>query len=227
MIIANTARIESEEKSWQTEYPYSYKPVPNSAKRCAVFAARALFQSISTALESILRHSSARGRKLTSTISKAGRNTPISVTVEGETGEHLAFVREVQRDPLRGSILHVDFLRTEATQRVSAEVPVVITGDSPGARETGGTVVQQLYAVTVEALPLDMPRDISVDLVALTQEEPVIRVGDITLPATVTMLNEANDVVARIQAARVVEVEVVEGAPEAEEAEAAESQQEA
>ena len=168
-----------------------------------------------------------QGPELTSTISKAGRNTPISVTVEGETGEHLAFVREVQRDPLRGSILHVDFLRTEATQRVSAEVPVVITGDSPGARETGGTVVQQLYAVTVEALPLDMPRDISVDLVALTQEEPVIRVGDITLPATVTMLNEANDVVARIQAARVVEVEVVEGAPEAEEAEAAESQQEA
>ena len=146
--------------------------------------------------------------ELTSTISRAGRTTPISVTIEGEQGEHLAFVREVQRDPVRGSILHVDFLRTEATQRVSAEVPIVLVGDSPGARETSGTVVQQLHAVTVEALPLDMPRDISVDLAALTQEEPVIRAGDVSLPANVSMLTEADYVVARIQAARVAEVEV-------------------
>jgi large subunit ribosomal protein L25 len=131
----------------------------------------------------------------------AGGNTPVTVTIEGDDDEHLAFVREVQWDPIRGDLVHVDFLRTEATQRVSAEVPVTLTGDSPGARLANGTVVQQLRSVVVEALPLDMPAELVVDLSALTEPDGVVRAGDMALPEDTTLISDADGVVARIEVA--------------------------
>ena len=152
-----------------------------------------------------------QGPELIKALTKAGRNTPISITIEGEGDEYLAFVREIQWDPIRSTLFHVDFLRAEATQRVSAEVPVVLTGQSPGARESSGTVVQQLRSLTVEALPLGMPQDIRVDLSSLTQPDSVMRAGDIPLPSDTTLLNDPTEVVARIEVARVEAV--VEEAP--------------
>lgn len=81
-----------------------------------------------------------QGPQLLKALAQAGRNTPVAITIEGEKNEHLAFVREVQWDPIRGDLFHVDFLRTESTQLVSAEVPVVLTEESPGARQILGTV---------------------------------------------------------------------------------------
>ena len=63
-----------------------------------------------------------QGPELINALAQAGRNTPISITIEGEGDEHLAFVREIQRDPLRGDLLHVDFLKTvEAPEAAEAE----------------------------------------------------------------------------------------------------------
>ena len=135
----------------------------------------------------------------------AGGNTPVTVTVEGDSDEHLAFVREVQWDPIRGDLVHVDFLRAEATRRVTAEVPVIFTGDSPGARLANGTVVQQLRSVVVEALPLDMPGQLVVDLAILTEPTGVVRVGDLDMPEDTTLISDADGVVARIEVARVEE----------------------
>ena len=148
-----------------------------------------------------------QGQELVKVLARAGGNTPISITVEGEQSEYLAFVREVQWDPRKGNLFHVDFLRAEATQRLSAEVPVVLAGESPGAREVFGTVVQLLRSLTVEALPLDMPQDVTADLAWLAQPDSVIRAGDIPLPTGVTLLTNTDAAVARIEVAR---VEVVE-----------------
>ena len=144
-----------------------------------------------------------QGKVLVKVLTQAGANTPISIMVEGESDEHLAFVREIQWDPIRGDLFHVDFLRAEVTRRVSAEVPVLLFGESPGAKESSGTIVQQLYSLTVEALPLDMPQDIRVDLSLLTERDGIIRAGDIPLPPDSTVVNDPNEVVVRIEAARV------------------------
>ena len=167
-------------------------------------------------------------RELTGAIARAGRNIPISITVEGQSGKHLAFVREIQWDSVKGDLLHVDFLRAEETQRVSAEVPVVLVGESPAARETSRTVVQQRRVLTVEALPLDMPQDLTVDLSSLTQPDGIIRAGDVYLPADATLLTDADEVVVRLEAPRVEEVVEEEAPVTAEEqAEAAEGGQKA
>ena len=158
-------------------------------------------------------------RELTGTIARAGRNTPVTITVEGQSDKFLAFIREIQRDPVNGDLFHVDFLRAEETQRVSAEVPLVLVGESPAARETSRIVVQQRRVITVEALPLDMPHDLTVDLSSLTQPDGIIRAGDVDLPTEATLLTDADEVIIRLEAPR-VEV-VAEAAPVAEAAEEA------
>lgn len=153
-------------------------------------------------------------RTLIRVLAQAGGSTAISITVDGD--EHLAFVREVQWDPIRGDLFHVDFLRAEANQPVSAEVSLVLGGDSPGAREVNGTVVQQLRSLTIESLPLDMPQELSVDLSSLTQPDSTIRAGDVPLPSNSTLLTDPENVVARIEAPTAVveaEVESSEEAP--------------
>ncbi len=160
-------------------------------------------------------------------LSQAGGTTPINISVLGESGEQLTFAREIQWDPLRGNLLHVDFLAVQANQPVSAQVPISLVGDSPGARESGGTVIQQLREVTVEALPLEIPGIIEVDLSQLTDPSGTIRVGELELGANVTLMTDSEEVVARIEALRAVEEEVEEGiSPEAGETAAPEASEE-
>jgi large subunit ribosomal protein L25 len=135
-------------------------------------------------------------------LAQAGATTPVSITVDGESGEHLAFAREVQWDPVRGDLVHVDFLRTVATELISAEAPVVLEGESAGARASFGSVVQLLRQVTVEALPLDMPREILVDVGVLDQPDSVLRAGNLSIPRGVTLLTDREEMVARVEAGR-------------------------
>ena len=166
-------------------------------------------------------------RQLIRVLSRAGSNTPIVVTIQGEEGDQLAFAREIQWDPRRDDLVHVDFLVAEATRLVSARVPVVISGESEGARVSGGTVVLQLREVDVEALPLEMPSELQVDAVLLSEPDSVIRVSDLKVPSNVTILNDSEEVVARVDIPRVVveeEVEVEEGAEAAAEGDDASEQ---
>ncbi len=95
-------------------------------------------------------------------------------------------------------------------------MPISLAGDSPGAREAGGTVIQQLREVTVEALPLEIPSTIEVDLSKLTDPSGTIRAGELDLGANVTLVTDSDEVVARIEVLRAVEEEVEEGvSPEA------------
>ena len=146
-----------------------------------------------------------QGPELIRVLTRAGGNTPVSITIEGENDDYLAFVREIQWDPIRGDLFHVDFLRAEATQRVSAEVPVALKGESAGARAAGGTVVQQLYSLVIEALPLDMPRDITIDLESLAEADSAIRAGEIVLPSGATLVTNPEEVVVRIAVTRAEE----------------------
>jgi large subunit ribosomal protein L25 len=160
-------------------------------------------------------------RDLLLALASAGGNTPIIVTVQGEGDEQLTFAREVQWHPLRGDLLHVDFLAVQATQRVAAQVPISLIGESPGAREVGGSTIQQMRELSVEALPLDIPHEVEVDLAQLTDPNGVIRAADLALAANVTLLADPDDVVVRIEAAVAEEPEPAEEeAPAAAEEEA-------
>lgn len=159
-----------------------------------------------------------QAQTLIQVLSLAGGNTPVTVTVRGEPGSHLAFAREIQWDPKRDDLVHVDLLVAQADRPVSAQVPVVLTGESPGARSSRGTVIQQLRELAVEALPLEMPSQVEVDLGVLTEPDSVVRARDIVFSSKVTLLTDPDDVVVRIELPRAVVTEAPEEAVEAEEA---------
>jgi large subunit ribosomal protein L25 len=152
-------------------------------------------------------------------LSQAGSSTPIFLGVEGKPERQLAMVREVQVEPVRGSLLHVDFLRVEAAVSISADVPLVFEGESPGARAAGGNVAQVLYSLAVQSFPLDIPSSLSVDLSTLTDPQAVIRAQDVVLPANVTLDSDPQGVVARIDVPQAAgHAEAAEQTPEDREA---------
>ena len=156
-------------------------------------------------------------RQLIPILAAAGASSPISVSIEGETGSHLAFAREIQWDPTRDTVLHVDLLAADAARPVTAQVSVVLTGEAPGAVRSGGNVTQLLLAIEVSALPLDMPAQADVDLAALDTVDSVLRAGDIRLPPGAAMLTDPEEMVARIDVPRgAVGVEAEEGETPAE-----------
>ena len=166
--------------------------------------------------------------RLIQVLAVAGGATPIHITIQGESGTHLAFAREIQWDPRRDDLLHVDLLAADASRPVNAQVPIILTGESPGARTVGGTVMQQLRAVGVQALPLEMPSQIEVDLTVMGEADSVIRAADLPIPVNATMITDSEELVARIELPRVAEevgVEGVEGLERAAEGEAGDTEE--
>jgi large subunit ribosomal protein L25 len=147
-----------------------------------------------------------------------GANTLITLRLDGE--EQLALARQVQRHPVKGSLVHVDFIRVRADQAVQAEVPVHLEGTSEGV-SMGGMLEQGLFAVSIEALPRDIPAALAVDIAPL-QIGDGVHVRDLELPPGVTVLTDADELIAHVVAPRVAEAEAEEAAEgEAPEGEAA------
>jgi large subunit ribosomal protein L25 len=134
-----------------------------------------------------------------------GGNVPITVEVEGTEGENICFVREVQRHPVSEQVIHVDFLRVDADQIVTAEVPIILDDDAPAVRNLGGTLAQPLQSLRVEALPLDMPASLHISVSSLEGFEDAVRVGDLVLGEGVTTSIGSNEMIARVMQPRLEE----------------------
>ena len=103
----------------------------------------------------------------------------------------------------------MDFLRVDVAQTIRADVPVVLAGTAPAVRQLGGTVLQPLQNILVEALPLDVPVSFEVDLSDLDDFEKAIYVRDISVEANVTVVTDPDEMIARVGPPR-IEVEEVE-----------------
>ncbi|HUO48798.1 MAG TPA: 50S ribosomal protein L25 [Acidimicrobiales bacterium] len=152
---------------------------------------------------------SVAARELRAALStEAGLNALLSLDVGGRT--YLTLARELQRHPVRGTLLHVDFQVVDPDREVSADVPVTLVGDAVELHRADGVLEQMLFALPVKARPADIPSHLEVDISALTVGTSV-RVGDVVLPARVTADLDPEATVAVGQAPRVAAVEVAEG----------------
>ncbi len=129
----------------------------------------------------------------------SGLNTLITLKVDGAS--QLTLARQVQRHPVKGTLMHVDFVRVRADQTIQAEIPVQLTGSAEGAQR-GGVLEQLVHTLTVEARPADLPPVIEYDITEL-QIGGQIYVRDLAIPAGVTVLQNADDMVGQISAPRV------------------------
>ena len=133
---------------------------------------------------------------------RVGTNIPVSVKVDGSDAENICFVREVQRHPVTEDLLHIDLIRVDVTQTISAEVPITLVGFAP-ATQRGGTLLQPLTTLLVEALPMDMPASVEADISDLDDFEKSVVVSDIVVGANVTVLTDSDEFVARVSPPRV------------------------
>ncbi len=120
------------------------------------------------------------GRALRSALTtEAGMNALLNLQVDGSS--HLTLAREVQRHPVRGSVVHVDFLIVRRDEVIAAEVPIALVGEAVNVHRDDGVVDQQLFSLTVQATPGRIPNAIEVDVTGLLIGDTV-RVADLALP---------------------------------------------
>jgi large subunit ribosomal protein L25 len=117
----------------------------------------------------------------------------------------LALVQEVQHDPIKGDVLHVDFHAVKADEKLHAEIPVETVGEPAGVKNYGGILEISLHAIEVECLPKDLPEIITLDVSALGVGE-AIHVKDIKFPEGVSTRLDGDLTVVRV-AAPTVEAE--------------------
>ncbi len=120
------------------------------------------------------------GRALRAALTtEAGMNALLNLQVDGSS--HLTLAREVQRHPVRGSVVHVDFLIVRRDEVIAAEVPITLVGEATHVHRDDGVVDQQLFSLTVQATPGRIPNSIEVDVSGLLIGDTV-RVDDLALP---------------------------------------------
>lgn len=144
---------------------------------------------------------------------EAGLNVLINLEIDG-SGTHLTLPRFVQRHPVKGEILHVDFIKISLTETVQAEVPIELEGE-PEAVRMGDAVVDHIRTVVrVEALPQAVPGHITMDISEMVLGD-VLRVEDLPSIDGVEYLAEPDAPVASVSIPRLE----VEEEPEEEELE--------
>jgi len=131
---------------------------------------------------------------------EAGLNALIDLDVDGDIS--LTVVKELQRHPIRGDVLHIDFLRVSADAEITVEVPIVLEGEAKAVLSEDGTVDHLLFTLAINAKPADIPNELTVDISALTIGS-AIHVSDIALPEGVsTDVDGDETVVSGTEAAR-------------------------
>jgi large subunit ribosomal protein L25 len=150
----------------------------------------------------------ADSRTLSTVLPQAGTNVPITIDVDGQDGDNVCFVRQVQRHPVSEALLHVDFQRVDISRKVSAEVPLLVEGVSLAVEEMEGTLLQTLSSISVEALPMSMPASFTVDISILDDFDKTIRVATLQTDEDVTILNDGEEMIATVVRPRVEEEEV-------------------
>ncbi len=125
---------------------------------------------------------------------EAGANVLINLEVDGT--RYLTLAREIQRHPVRGDLLHVDFVNVSRDVKIHADIPVHLTGEAHGVKE-GGVLEHHLWELKIEALPTQLPPAIEVEVSGLGIGEH-LRVGDVAVPGGVEILTSPEEIIVSV-----------------------------
>jgi large subunit ribosomal protein L25 len=151
------------------------------------------------------------GREFVKAFQKVGRNQLLDLQLENEPVRK-ALIREVQRSPRDGDLLHVDFYQVNLTEKIESEVPIELDGEVEIVAKGEADLQRGLHVLKVECLPTDLPPVITVDVSGLKEIDDEIRVKDLTIPPGCEILDEPDDLIVKVAAHR-EEVEEVAPAP--------------
>ena len=121
-------------------------------------------------------------------------------------------IKEIQHDPVHGDIVHVDFNQISLTKEIKVNVPIIAKGEAVGVKLEGGSLEHVLWEIEIECLPVNIPKDIEVDVSSLKLGES-IHIRDIIVPSGVKIVNDPGAIIISVAAPMKEEapVETVEG----------------
>ena len=157
-------------------------------------------QGATAELEGVIRH--------------AGTSKLIGLKIGEEKRARNVLVREVQRHPGTGLLLHVDFFQVRSKERMTVEVPVHVVGDAPVLQSKANTLVVEIPHLNIECLPSRLPSRIDVDVSGLEGTGDVVRVHDVKMADGIVVLNDPELVVVKVEVERKPGAAPVEGAGE-------------
>jgi len=137
--------------------------------------------------------------------SEAGRNAVLALQIKGY-GSTPAMIKDWQYEPVRGSLLHLDFLRIAMDVRLKVKVPVLPQGEPVGVKQQAGILEFVNREVEVECLPGDIPDHLTIDVSELKIGES-FRVGDLKMDRRYQVLTDSEQVLAHVIAPKVHEEE--------------------
>lgn len=132
---------------------------------------------------------------------EAGESTLIDLVVDGKEAVKV-IVKEIQKDRIKGDVLHVDFYVINMKNKIEVEIPLNFIGESKAVRELGGTLLKSMEAITVKCLPGELVESLDVDLSTLKSFDDTVRVSDIVLPANYEAITQASQPIATVEMPR-------------------------
>ena len=128
--------------------------------------------------------------------------TMINLTIGSEAQPRAVYLQHIQWQFIKHEPFHLDFYAVNLKRHMRSTVQLAFHGESPAAKLPNTMLIQPVAQVHVEALPDDMPGSIAVDLSTLTEMDQTIHARDLKLPRGVTLLDDPDDLIARVQLVR-------------------------
>lgn len=143
--------------------------------------------------------------------SLAGESNLIELETAGEKNNVL--IKEIQKDPVKNFIIHVDFYQVDMSREISTEIPLEFVGESRAVKELGGLLVKNLDKLEVECLPGDLLNHIIIDISSISEFGQAIHVKDVKVPSSFKVLNNPDDPVVTVIEPKEEEEPVAEEKP--------------
>lgn len=151
----------------------------------------------------------ANERDLGLALDRAGTNHLITLWIEDAEQPRMTLAREVQRDVITHSLLHVDLYEVVMTEKIRAEIPISLVGESPIVEQKGSVLVRGVDSVEVQCFPGELVESIKVDVSVLEEEEQSILVKDLALDEAMEILTDPDEVVVKVLTVRAPLIEEV------------------
>ncbi|MBN18479.1 MAG: 50S ribosomal protein L25 [Chloroflexi bacterium] len=138
-------------------------------------------------------------------LANTGQNVAISLEINGENGENVCLIRDVQRHPVTEEVLHIDFLKVDLNKKIQVNIPISIIGTASAVWQLGGTLLQSLQSISVQILPLNIPEKFELDISSLNTFEDSLFVKDVKIDKGIDVNDDLEILVARVMPPRVEE----------------------
>lgn len=152
-------------------------------------------------------------------ITQGGTTRLVDINIKAESKPRSVFIREIQRDEFSGQLLHVDFYQIKMTEKITADIPIVLVGEAPAAKSKENIIEHILNQLEVSCLPDKIPPRIEVDLALLKEAGDAIHIRDITLGPDIAITADPDQMIVKVSRIKIaVEKEAVAEVAVAEEA---------